>query len=102
VDSWSAVIKGKGGHGAYPHKSLDPFVLLAHVIMGINAIISRRLDPFEPAVISIGAVNGGFTENVIPDQVEIKGTMRFTSMETEKELREEITRVFEIVRTLGG
>jgi amidohydrolase len=102
VDSFTAVIKGKGGHGAYPHKSADPFVMLAHVIMGINAIISRRLDPFEPAVISIGAVNGGFTENVIPDQVEIKGTIRFTSLETQKILRGEVTRVFEIVKTLGG
>jgi amidohydrolase len=102
VDSWQAVIKGKGGHGAYPHKSMDPFMMLAHVIMGLNAIISRKLDPFEPAVISIGAVNGGFTENVIPDKVELKGTIRFTSMEIEKYLREEITRVFEVVNTLGG
>lgn len=102
VDSWTAVIRGKGGHGAYPQASNDPFVMLAHVIMGLNAIISRRLDPFEPAVVSIGAINGGFTENVIPDQVELKGTMRFTSMDVEKKLREEITRVFEIVKTLGG
>jgi amidohydrolase len=102
VDSFTAIIKGKGGHGAYPHKSIDPFVMLAHVIMGLNSIISRRLNPFEPAVISIGAVNGGFTENVIPDQVEMKGTIRFTSLETQKILREEVTRVFEIVKTLGG
>lgn len=102
VTSWQATIYGKGGHGAYPHASNDPFVLLTHVIMGINAIISRRLDPFEPAVISIGAVNGGFTENVIPDKVELKGTIRFTSLEVEKQIREELTRVFEIVKTLGG
>jgi amidohydrolase len=102
VVSWNAVIKGVGGHGAYPHKSNDPFALLAHVIMGINAIVSRRLDPFEPAVISIGAVNGGFTENVIPDKVELKGTIRFTALEVEKQIREEMIRVFEIVKTLGG
>lgn len=102
VDSWQAIIYGKGGHGAYPHASLDPFVMLSHVIMGLNAIISRKLDPFEPAVISIGAVNGGFTENVIPDKVELKGTIRFTSLETQKKIREEVTRVFEIVKILGG
>lgn len=102
VDSWFATIKGKGGHGAYPHTTVDPFVLLAHAIMGINSIISRRLDPFEPAVISIGAINGGFAENVIPNKVEITGTMRFLSMETEKKLREEITRVFESIKALGG
>lgn len=102
VTSWQATIYGKGGHGAYPHVSNDPFVMLAHVIMGVNSIISRRLNPFEPAVISIGAVNGGFTENVIPDKVELKGTIRFTSLDIEKQIRVELTRVFEIVKTLGG
>jgi amidohydrolase len=102
VDSWFATIKGKGGHGAYPHTTVDPFVLLAHVIMGINNILSRHLDPFEPAVVSIGSINGGFAENVIPDKVEITGTMRFLSIETEKKLREEITRVFESIKALGG
>jgi amidohydrolase len=102
VTSWSATIYGTGGHGAYPHASNDPFVMLAHVIMGINSIVSRRLDPFEPAVISIGAVNGGFTENVIPDKVEMKGTIRFTSLAVEKQIREELTKVFEIIKALGG
>ncbi|HRQ25173.1 MAG TPA: M20 family metallopeptidase, partial [Anaerolineales bacterium] len=102
VDSFTAIIKGRGGHGAYPQASIDPFVLLAHVIMGLNAITSRRLDPFEPAVVSIGAINGGFTENVIPDQVEMKGTLRFTSLETQKIIREEVTRVFDAVKALGG
>ncbi len=102
VDSWTATIKGVGGHGAYPHKSMDPFMMLAHVIMGLNAIISRRLDPFEPAVVSIGSISGGDAENVIPDQVELKGTIRFTSLETQKIIREEVVRVFDIVKTLGG
>lgn len=102
VTTWQATIYGKGGHGAYPHASNDPFVMLAHVIMGINAIVSRRLDPFEPSVISIGLINGGFAENVIPDKVELKGTIRFTSLEIEKQFREELTRVFEIVKVLGG
>ncbi len=102
VDSWFATIKGKGGHGAYPQASIDPFMLLAHVIMGLNNIISRRLDPFEPAALSIGSVTGGDAENVIPDQIKLKGTLRFTSLETQKILREEMRRVFEITRNLGG
>src|SRR5690606_17024245 len=53
VVSWLAAMYGKGGHGAYPHTTVDPFVLLARVIMGISSIISRQIDPFEPAVISI-------------------------------------------------
>lgn len=102
VTSWSASIYGRGGHGAYPHVANDPFVILAHVVMGINSIVSRRLDPFEPSVVSIGAVNGGFAENVIPEKVEMMGTIRFTSLDIEKQIRAEMARVFEIVKTLGG
>ena len=102
VDSWYATIKGKGGHGAHPNQTIDPFYLLAHVIMGINAIVSRRLDPFEPAVVSIGSVNGGFTENVIPDSIDVKGTLRFTSDDVQKIIHQEIKNVFESVKALGG
>ena len=102
VDSWSATLYGKGGHGAYPHKTIDPFVLLAQVINALNGIVSRKLDPFEPAVVSIGSVHGGDAENVIPEQVTLKGTIRFTSLDIQKQIREEVTRVFEMVRTLGG
>ncbi len=102
VDSWYATIYGKGGHGAYPQASIDPFVLLAHVIMGLNNIASRRIDPFEPVALSIGVVNGGEAENVIPHEIKMKGTLRFTSLETQKILREEMKRVFEITKTLGG
>ena len=102
VDTWFATITGKGGHGAHPDQTIDPFHLLAHVILGLNGIVSRRIDPFQPAVVSIGAVNGGFTENVIPDQVKISGTVRFTNEEVQKKIREEMTRVFEATRLMGG
>src|SRR5574339_964110 len=78
VDSWHAVIKGKGGHGAHPNATVDPFHLMSHVIIALNAIISRRINPFEPSGVSIGAIHGGFTENVIPESVEMMGTLRFT------------------------
>jgi len=102
VDTWSATIHGKGGHGAYPHKTVDPFFLLAQVINGLNGIVSRRLDPFEPSCISIGAVHGGDAENVIPEQVTLLGTIRFTSLDVQRQIREEVTRVFEVARSLGG
>jgi len=102
VDSWFATIKGKGGHGAYPQNTVDPFYLLSHIIMALNAIISRRLDPFAPAVISIGSIHGGFTENVIPDSIKMTGTLRFTSTEVQKQIHDEIKRAFEVAKTLGG
>jgi amidohydrolase len=102
VDSWFATIYGKGGHGAHPNKTIDTFYLTAHVILALNAIVSRRLDPFAPAVVSIGSVNGGFTENVIPESVRITGTLRYADPEVYSHIKEEIQRAFEITRTLGG
>jgi len=102
VDNWYGVIKGKGGHGAHPNQTIDPYHLLAHVILGLNGIVSRRIDPFEPAVVSIGIINGGLTENVIPDHVKLSGTLRFTNPEIHESLREEIMRAFEITKAMGG
>jgi amidohydrolase len=102
IDTWYATLKGKGGHGAYPHTTIDPFFLLAHVIMAINGIVSRKLNPFEPAAVSIGQITGGEAENVIPDRVKLKGTIRFTSLEVQAQIRQELTRALEIARTLGG
>jgi len=102
VDSWFAVIEGKGGHGAYPHETVDPFFLLAHVIIALNGIVSRRLDPFAPAVVSIGSINGGFTENVIPQSIKMTGTLRYTSADVQKKIHEELRRAFDVTKALGG
>lgn len=102
VDSWFGRIIGKGGHGASPHKTVDPFYICGHVIMAINAVVSRRMDPTLPAVVSIGSLNGGHTENVIPDHVDITGTLRYTEEAVHKELHAEIRRSFELSRALGG
>ncbi len=102
VDSWYGVISGKGGHGAHPHKTIDPFYLLAHVILALNGIVSRRLDPFAPAVVSIGSISGGFTENVIPERVSLTGTLRFTDESVHQQIHEEMKRAFELAKTLGG
>jgi amidohydrolase len=102
VDSWYATVSGKGGHGAHPDKTIDPFYLLAHVILALNGIVSRRINPFEPAVVSIGSINGGLTENVIPETVKLTGTLRFTDERVHQQIHEEMKRAFEIAKTLGG
>lgn len=102
VDSWFGEILGKGGHGASPHAAVDTFYLMAHVMLALYAITSRRIDPFAPAVVSIGSVNGGFTENVIPERVRFTGTLRFTTPKVQERLHAEITRAFELARALGG
>lgn len=102
VDSWFGRIIGMGGHGAYPQKTIDPFYICGHVIMALNGIVSRRVAPFSPAVVSIGSLHGGHTENVIPEHVDITGTLRYTEEGIQKELHTEIRRAFELSRTLGG
>ena len=102
VDNWYAEIKGIGGHGAHPDKTIDPFYLLAHVIFALNAMISRRINPFEPAVVSIGSVSGGLTENVIPESIKLNGTLRFTDEKVHQQIHEEIKRAFDIAKALGG
>ena len=83
-------------------KTIDPFFLLAHVIFALNGIVSRRLNPFEPAVVSIGSINGGFTENVIPESIQLAGTLRFTNEKVHQQMHEEMKRAFDIAIALGG
>jgi amidohydrolase len=102
VDSWYAEIKGIGGHGAHPDKAIDPFYIVAHVILALNAIISRRINPFEPAIVSIGSINGGFAENVIPESIKLAGTLRFTDEKVHQQIHAEMKRAFDIAKALGG
>lgn len=102
VDSWFGKVIGRGGHGAKPETTVDPFFLTAHVIFALNGIVSRRISPFDQAVVSIGSVNGGFTENVIPDHVKVTGTLRYTDFTIQKQIHDDIRHAFEIAKTLGG
>jgi hippurate hydrolase len=76
VDMMNITIFGKGGHGAAPQSTIDPIVISAEFITMIQTIISRNLPPTEPAVITVGAINGGTVGNAIPDQVTLKLTIR--------------------------
>lgn len=66
--SFSATIIGAGGHGAIPHKTIDPIVAMASAITSIQSIVARRISPLDSAVISVTHVESGFTHNVIPDR----------------------------------
>jgi amidohydrolase len=69
-------IHGKGGHGAYPHLAIDPIVISAEVILALQTVASRFTNPLEPIVLTIGKISGGSATNVIPDKVELAGTLR--------------------------
>ena len=102
VDSFSATIIGQGGHGAYPHETVDPTFILAQVINAIHGIRARRIKPIDAAVISIGAIHAGYTSNVIPESVELMGTIRSFDTEVREQLSEELEKAFALTRAFGG
>jgi len=75
-DSIEITIKGRGGHGAQPEHTIDPIVTAAQFVSTVQTVVSRKLDPLEPTVVSIGAIHGGTAHNVIPDDVRLLGTVR--------------------------
>ncbi len=95
VDSFDLVVEGHGGHGAMPHFSVDPVVVAADVVGALQRVVSREIDPVEPAVVTVGAINGGTTYNVIPPRVALKGTIRTMSAATRDTMEERIRRIAE-------
>jgi amidohydrolase len=102
ADTFYIKILGKGGHGSTPHKVIDPIYISGHVILAMNGIVSRRLRPFDSAVISIGTIQGGQINNVIPEEVNLTGTIRFLNAKVQQEIHTEIANVCEIIRAMGG
>jgi amidohydrolase len=84
--SISITIRGKGGHGAWPHRTVDPIVLAALVIVDLQTIVSREIDPSEPAVVTVGSIHGGTKHNIIPDEVTLQLTIRSFSEPVRQQL----------------
>jgi len=102
VDMIQAKVLGNGGHGAMPHTTVDPIIISAQVILSLNGIVSRRLWPFDPAVVTIGSIHGGQAENVIPSEVTLGMTIRYLTEDVKEKIHQEIERSLEIASTLGG
>ncbi len=102
VDSFDAWIRGDGCHAAYPHTGSDPIHMLAPILAAIYAIPSRRIDPMEPCVVSIGQVTGGTTTNVIPNEVLLRGTMRAMSNAVREQLWVELENALRMSEMMGG
>jgi amidohydrolase len=73
---FTLTVKGKGGHGAAPHKSIDPILAAAHIVAALQSIVSRNVDPLQSVVVTVGQISAGTTFNVIPEEAELKGTVR--------------------------
>ncbi|WP_297418321.1 M20 family metallopeptidase [Thermococcus sp.] len=74
---FGARIIGKGGHGAFPHEAIDPIPIASEIVLALQTIVSRNVNPIETGVVSVTAINGGTAFNVIPEEVTLKGTFRY-------------------------
>lgn len=97
VDSVDIVVRGKGGHGAAPQTTVDPIVLAARLVLDLQTIVSREINPIDSAVVTVGSIHGGTKHNIIPDQVELQLTIRTTKEGVRKQILEAIRRKAEAV-----
>ncbi|MFA5568851.1 MAG: M20 family metallopeptidase [Trueperaceae bacterium] len=100
TDSFRLVVKGRGGHAAYPHACIDPIVAASQVVLSLQTLVSRETDPIDQSVISITSFHGGTAFNIIPEEVELKGTLRTFDAGTRARLRARILEVAEATAKL--
>jgi amidohydrolase len=96
VDSFHAVIRGKGGHGSQPHKTIDPIVVASRIVLALQTLVAREIDVAEHTVISVGSFHAGTASNIIPPDAAIRATIRTYGEEQRKLVKEKI------IRTIKG
>jgi amidohydrolase len=92
TDVFKATITGKGCHGAYPHMGVDPIVATSEIVLNLQQIVSRNVDPTEPAALTVGIFRAGTATNIIPDQAIIEGTVRTITDETRAQMKSLVAR----------
>lgn len=93
VDTVDITVRGKGGHGAAPHMTIDPIVLAARMIIDLQTIVSREVNPLDPSVVTVGSIHGGTKHNIIPSEVKLQLTVRTTKPTVRKHVLEAIERI---------
>lgn len=102
VDSVDITIHGKGGHGAFPHKAVDPIVAASQLVLALQTIVSRRLDPRDTAVVTVGSFHAGTKHNIIPDRTHLQLTVRSYTDEVRKLLLDSIRQLAHDVSRSAG
>src|SRR6267378_1134182 len=103
VDWFKIVVHGKQTHGAYPWLGVDPIVVASQIVLALQLIPSRQLDvSIAPAVVTVGAIHGGVRNNIIPDDVEMIGTIRSLDQKMRSDIHQRIKRTAEDIASSGG
>jgi amidohydrolase len=101
-DTFRITVTGKQSHGAEPHRGIDPIVIGSQIVLALQTIDSRRIDPLQPVVVTIGMFNAGTRFNIVPDQAELHGTLRTLSAEVRAESRRLIETISSGVAQAAG
>ncbi|MDR1125185.1 MAG: amidohydrolase, partial [Deltaproteobacteria bacterium] len=101
-DIFQLEVIGVAGHGAWPHQSVDPIVLAAQVVLGLQTIVSRNLDPMVPAIVAIGRIAGGAATNNVPESVKLEGTVRTYDAKARDLIQRRIEEIAKGIAAAGG
>jgi hippurate hydrolase len=102
TDTVEIIVKGKGGHASAPHHCLDPMPIAAEIVLALQSSITRRINAFEPVVLTIAQITGGTTSNVIPETVRLYGTLRAVSEHSRRSAKELIASVSKGIAAAHG
>jgi len=102
ADNVRITVRGRGGHASMPHHALDPIPIACEIVTALQSLVTRRVDAFDPAVVTIARIQAGTTSNVIPESAELYGTIRTVSSRTRREVTEAITRLADGIARAHG
>jgi len=102
AEKWTCIVRGKGGHGALPHQTVDPIVAAAQIVTALQSVVSRNVSPQETAVVTVGTIHGGDAFNIIPTQVDLSGTIRTYSPQVREMILRRVREVIEGVAAACG
>jgi hippurate hydrolase len=102
ADTLRVTVRGRGGHASAPHQALDPIPVACEIVTAIQAMVTRRVDAFKPAVVTVAQIRSGTTSNVIPETAELLGTIRTVSEKTRREVCDALRRLCEGIAGAHG
>jgi amidohydrolase len=97
ADTFEITVTGKGGHAAFPHTTIDPVVVASHIVVALQTLVSRELDPIETAVVTVGTIQAGTVDNVIPQTARMTGTVRTYIPAVRDHMESRLTEIAQVV-----
>ena len=102
ADSFTIDVVGRGGHASMPHQALDPIPVACEIVLAIQSLVTRRVDVFDPAVVTVGSIAAGTTSNVIPERARVHGTIRTVSARTRAYVQAELAQLAHGIASAHG